>query len=106
MPAGIRPLINVPGKSTTDVPREYKIFESPSGLISVAGGKLTTYRRMAKIVVDLSGVSDINLEGVATLLALWKESRERGKAFLVERPSERVREKLEITGVLKALAGG
>ena len=50
--AGIRPLINVPGKSTTDVPREYKIFESPSGLISVAGGKLTTYRRMAKIVVD------------------------------------------------------
>jgi len=50
--AGIRPLINVPGKSTTDVPRESRIFESPGGVISVAGGKLTTYRVTAKKVVD------------------------------------------------------
>lgn len=50
--AGIRPLVNAPGKSTADVPREYKLFESPSGIIVVAGGKLTTYRRMAKVVVD------------------------------------------------------
>ncbi len=50
--AGIRPLINVPGKSTSDVPREYKVFESGSGILCVAGGKLTTYRLMAKTVVD------------------------------------------------------
>jgi glycerol-3-phosphate dehydrogenase len=50
--AGIRPLINVPGKETADVPREYKLFETEGGVISVAGGKLTTYRRMAKAVVD------------------------------------------------------
>ena len=50
--AGIRPLINIPGKSTSDVPREYKIFESEGGIITVAGGKLTTYRRMARKVVD------------------------------------------------------
>ncbi len=50
--AGIRPLINVPGKSTSDVPREYRVFESDSGILCVAGGKLTTYRLMAKTVVD------------------------------------------------------
>jgi glycerol-3-phosphate dehydrogenase len=50
--AGIRPLINVPGKSTSDVPREYKVFESGSGILCVAGGKLTTYRLMARTVVD------------------------------------------------------
>jgi len=50
--AGIRPLINVPGRKTADVPREYRLFETAGGVISVAGGKLTTYRRMAKAVVD------------------------------------------------------
>ncbi len=50
--AGIRPLINAPGRKTADVPREYKVFEFDDGLISVAGGKLTTYRVMAKTVVD------------------------------------------------------
>jgi glycerol-3-phosphate dehydrogenase len=50
--AGIRPLINAPGKNTADVPREYRIFESQSGVIAVAGGKLTTYRVMAKTVTD------------------------------------------------------
>jgi glycerol-3-phosphate dehydrogenase len=50
--AGVRPLVNAPGKSTADVPREYRIFEGSSGMLSVAGGKLTTYRRMARVVVD------------------------------------------------------
>jgi glycerol-3-phosphate dehydrogenase len=50
--AGIRPLINVPGKSTSDVPREYKVFESAGGVLWVAGGKLTTYRLMARKVVN------------------------------------------------------
>jgi len=50
--AGVRPLVNAPGRSTTDVPREYRIFEGASGMLSVAGGKLTTYRRMARVVVD------------------------------------------------------
>ncbi|PYV18383.1 MAG: hypothetical protein DMG07_04090 [Acidobacteria bacterium] len=50
--AGVRPLVRAPGRSTADVPREYRIFEGASGMLSVAGGKLTTYRRMAKAVVD------------------------------------------------------
>jgi glycerol-3-phosphate dehydrogenase len=69
--AGIRPLVNVPGKSTTDVPRESRIFESPGGVISVAGGKLTTYRVTARKVVDLV-VRRLKAEGRAlTALPCW-----------------------------------
>jgi anti-anti-sigma factor len=56
------------------------------------------------IIVDLSGVTEISLEGVATLLELWRESQQRGKRFLVEDPVGQVREKLAITGVLSALS--
>ncbi len=45
--AGLRPLIDEGSKSTKDISREHRIFESDSGLISIAGGKLTTYRLMA-----------------------------------------------------------
>jgi glycerol-3-phosphate dehydrogenase len=51
--AGLRPLLDVPGAtSTAAVPREHRIVEDPSGLITIAGGKLTTYRSMAAEVVD------------------------------------------------------
>jgi glycerol-3-phosphate dehydrogenase len=50
--AGLRPLIHVPGKASTDVPREYRIFETARGVVAVAGGKLTTFRRMARATVD------------------------------------------------------
>ncbi|MBL8152344.1 MAG: glycerol-3-phosphate dehydrogenase/oxidase, partial [Blastocatellia bacterium] len=50
--AGLRPLIDEGGKSTKDISREHKTFDSQSGLISIAGGKLTTYRRMASSAVD------------------------------------------------------
>jgi glycerol-3-phosphate dehydrogenase len=51
--AGLRPLIDEGKKSTKDISREHRTFESGSGLISIAGGKLTTYRRMAREVVNL-----------------------------------------------------
>ncbi len=50
--AGLRPLIDEGGKSTKDISREHRIFESDSGLISIAGGKLTTYRLMANQLMD------------------------------------------------------
>lgn len=51
--AGLRPLLDVPGASSTAaVPREHRIVEDASGLITIAGGKLTTYRSMAAQVVD------------------------------------------------------
>lgn len=51
--AGLRPLIHEEGKSTSELSRKDEIFESPSGLISIAGGKLTGYRKMAERVVNL-----------------------------------------------------
>ncbi len=49
--SGIRPLINVTGLKATDVTREHRIVED-KGIITILGGKLTTYRVMAKDVVD------------------------------------------------------
>jgi glycerol-3-phosphate dehydrogenase len=51
--AGLRPLIHEEGKSASELSRKDEIFISPSGLISIAGGKLTGYRKMAERVVDL-----------------------------------------------------
>lgn len=52
--SGLRPLIHEEGKSASELSRKDEIFESPSGLLSIAGGKLTGYRRMAERVVDLA----------------------------------------------------
>lgn len=50
--AGIRPLIHEEGKSVSELSRKDEIFTSDSGLISIAGGKLTGYRKMAERVVN------------------------------------------------------
>lgn len=51
--AGLRPLIHEEGKSASQLSRKDEIFESHTGLISIAGGKLTGYRKMAERVVSL-----------------------------------------------------
>jgi glycerol-3-phosphate dehydrogenase len=50
--AGLRPLIHEEGKSPSELSRKDEIFFSPSGLISIAGGKLTGFRKMAERVVN------------------------------------------------------
>lgn len=53
--AGLRPLISAgEAKTTAALSREEEIFESDDGLISIAGGKLTTYRRMTERTIDLA----------------------------------------------------
>ena len=49
--AGLRPLVFEEGKSPSEVSRKDEIFVSKSGLISIAGGKLTGYRLMAEQVM-------------------------------------------------------
>ncbi len=51
--AGIRPLIHEEGKNPSEISRKDEIWESQSGLITIAGGKLTGYRKMAETIVDL-----------------------------------------------------
>ena len=50
--AGLRPLIDTGAGRTADVSREHAVTESPDGVLSVIGGKLTDYRYMAEDVVD------------------------------------------------------
>lgn len=58
--AGLRPLIHEEGKSASELSRKDEIFESPSGLFSIAGGKLTGYRKMAERVVTLVSKKHFN----------------------------------------------
>ncbi|HTW94367.1 MAG TPA: glycerol-3-phosphate dehydrogenase C-terminal domain-containing protein, partial [Tepidisphaeraceae bacterium] len=51
--AGIRPLVKEGGATrTAALSREHTIHVSPTGLLSIAGGKWTTYRRMAQDCID------------------------------------------------------
>ncbi|MFT4570313.1 MAG: glycerol-3-phosphate dehydrogenase [Hyphomicrobiaceae bacterium] len=48
--SGVRPLLQQPGKSPSEISRRDEIMTGPGPVVSVAGGKLTTYRRMAERV--------------------------------------------------------
>jgi glycerol-3-phosphate dehydrogenase len=50
--AGIRPLLDTGLGATRDLSRRHVVAEAPPGLVTVTGGKLTTYRAMAEEVVD------------------------------------------------------
>ncbi|WP_049437561.1 glycerol-3-phosphate dehydrogenase/oxidase [Staphylococcus hominis] len=50
--AGVRPLILEDGKDPSEISRKDEIWEGKSGLLTIAGGKLTGYRHMALEIVD------------------------------------------------------
>jgi glycerol-3-phosphate dehydrogenase len=51
--AGVRPLISAGDtRKSVDISRKAELYETSSGLITITGGKLTTWRRMAKMAVD------------------------------------------------------
>jgi glycerol-3-phosphate dehydrogenase len=50
--AGVRPLISEEGKDPSEISRKDEIWTAPSGLLTIAGGKLTGYRQMAQTIVD------------------------------------------------------
>jgi glycerol-3-phosphate dehydrogenase len=51
--AGVRPLISSGDpKKSVDISRKAELYETSSGMITITGGKLTTWRRMAKMAVD------------------------------------------------------
>jgi glycerol-3-phosphate dehydrogenase len=49
--AGLRPLLEASG-ATADLSRRHAVLTSKDGVITIVGGKLTTYRRMAQDAVD------------------------------------------------------
>jgi glycerol-3-phosphate dehydrogenase len=51
--AGLRPLISTAdARKSVDISRRAELYEGDSGLVTITGGKLTTWRRMAKLAVD------------------------------------------------------
>ncbi len=80
--AGLRPLLQGESDATSLLSREHAVSQSVSGLITVAGGKYTTYRVMAKDVVDVAArgldqkvpeccTAEIPLIGAAGYRAHW-----------------------------------
>lgn len=70
--AGLRPLIHEEGKAPSELSRKDEIFYADSGVITIAGGKLTGFRKMAERTVDvvekaLCEEEDRPVHGVATL---------------------------------------
>jgi glycerol-3-phosphate dehydrogenase len=53
--AGLRPLVASDAARASDVSREHHVSARPEGIVVIAGGKLTTYRLMAKEAVDAAG---------------------------------------------------
>jgi glycerol-3-phosphate dehydrogenase len=74
--AGLRPLAATtnPGKPTKEISRDHKLFTSPSGLITITGGKWTTYRKMGEQTVDTA----IRVGGLSPKPCLTKTIRIQG----------------------------
>ncbi|MEP7025247.1 MAG: glycerol-3-phosphate dehydrogenase/oxidase, partial [Actinomycetota bacterium] len=60
--AGLRPLVAASGGDTTKLSREHSVDALQPGLSVIAGGKFTTYRVMARDLID-SAVRDLGAEG-------------------------------------------
>ncbi len=98
--AGVRPLIYEEGKNPSEISRKDEIWTSPSGLITIAGGKLTGYRKMAETVVDLVAKQLEKEEGKAFGPCRTKQlpisggdvgGSHRLPAFIAEKAEEAVR---------------
>jgi glycerol-3-phosphate dehydrogenase len=50
--SGVRPLLGEPGKKPSEISRRHEILDGPGGVVTVAGGKLTSFRSMAERVAD------------------------------------------------------
>ncbi len=79
--AGLRPLIHEDGKATSELSRKDEIFVSESGLISIAGGKLTGYRVMAKNVTSLVINNLVKSENRKNITCQTKNMRLSGGEF-------------------------
>jgi len=91
--AGYRPLLSSrgTGSSTAKLSRTHAVLQSPSGLVTIVGGKLTTYRRMAQDTVDVLSRRDgstpihptqnLPLQGSAGWLARQRDVEVKGLAL-------------------------
>jgi len=79
--AGLRPLIHEDGKAPSELSRKDEIFISDTGLISIAGGKLTGYRIMAKKIANMVMKSLVKSENRVEIKCKTKNMRLSGGEF-------------------------
>ena len=106
--AGLRPLIHQDGKSPSELSRKDEVFESENGLISIAGGKLTGYRKMAEKMVDLVSKRLQKINKVELKECFTEDIKLGEEAFhdfkSVEKYTEQLEKQLEITPLDKYIA--
>ena len=78
--AGVRPLIREEGKSPSEISRKDEIWTSETGLLTIAGGKLTGYRKMAETITDLL-CKDLKKEGMVAGACTTKNLKLSGGEF-------------------------
>ena len=87
--SGLRPLLDSGAGSTADISRKHQVITSPDGLVTIVGGKLTTYRRMAEDALDAAlsraevsagpcRTTRLPLVGAASVAELARWMRPRG----------------------------
>ena len=79
--AGIRPLIQQVGKGPSEISRKDEIWTSTTGLITIAGGKLTGYRKMAETITDLLS-SRLKKEGIQSGECVTRNMKLSGGDFI------------------------
>lgn len=79
--AGVRPLIRQEGKGPSEISRKDEIWTSETGLITIAGGKLTGYRKMAETVTDNMS-KDLSKKGHSFGKSITKNLRLSGGEFV------------------------
>lgn len=78
--AGVRPLIREEGKGPSEISRKDEIWTSETGLLTIAGGKLTGYRKMAETITDLL-CKDLQKEGIVAGPSITKNLKLSGGEF-------------------------
>jgi glycerol-3-phosphate dehydrogenase len=97
--AGVRTLVidlDKGAANASSVSREHAVYEDPSGLISIAGGKLTTFRLMAANIVDLVATR-LDDERRAALSACSTGELALGGAVEVEAKEAELRQRFELS---------
>ena len=89
--AGLRPLLDAGGR-TADLSRRHAVLTSPSGVVTVVGGKLTTYRQMAEDAVDAAvGGAGLPARPCATKNLPLVGAASRSRLARIEQPDRLVR---------------
>ncbi len=80
--AGLRPLVNLQStNATAEISRDHHVLVSSSGLVTIAGGKWTTYRRMAEDTIDQAAL----IAGLVEKPCVSKELRIHGWLKQIDR---------------------